>query len=130
MFINPMWQDEVERIGKQRCTPAGYHLRYVADLLGLIGILLLGGVPCYLIYTGIRGSFSWLTLWLLLVPFAVAVAGDILHGYSWHLADVHEFNYDYESRVSTCRNRAGDVETFDYEAWREEFGGATNSKDA
>ncbi|MEK6234959.1 MAG: hypothetical protein N2C14_09620 [Planctomycetales bacterium] len=115
MFIHPMWQDEVQRIGKQRCTPTGFLLHGVSDLIGLLAIILLPAVPCYLIYTGIRGTFTWPSLWMLLLPFVAAIGGNMLHGYSWHLADVREFKYDYEKRTSTWRNRAGTIEAYTYE---------------
>ena len=37
MFIPRMWFDEVERIGKQRCTPQGYGLQGIGDLVGFLG---------------------------------------------------------------------------------------------
>ena len=36
-----MWDNESERIGKQRCTPLGYALHVVSDLIGFLGLLLL-----------------------------------------------------------------------------------------
>jgi hypothetical protein len=55
---------------------------------------------------------------MLLLPVAVAVFGSILHSYSWHLAEIREFKYDYEIRKSTWRNETGTMESFDYEEWR------------
>jgi hypothetical protein len=31
LFINPMWNSETERIGKQRCTPLGYALHGISE---------------------------------------------------------------------------------------------------
>ena len=45
MFIPRMWFDEVERIGKQQCTPAGYALQRIGDLIGFVGLLSVLGVP-------------------------------------------------------------------------------------
>ena len=127
MFINPMWQDEVQRIGTQRCTPVGYQLHGVSDLIGFIAILLLLAVPCYLGYAAVRGGFSWSLLWLLLLPIAVAIVGNVIHAYSWRLAELREFHYDYETRVSTWRTPSGAVETFTYADWRREFGQSSES---
>jgi hypothetical protein len=40
LFINPMWDNEAERIGKQKCTPLGYALHAISDLIGFIALLL------------------------------------------------------------------------------------------
>jgi len=33
-------------------------------------------------------------LWLFLVPFAIAISGNMLQSYSWHLANKRQFEYD------------------------------------
>ncbi|WP_339613620.1 hypothetical protein [uncultured Rubinisphaera sp.] len=101
MFVSRIWFDEVERIGKKKCTPFGYALHGVGDLVGFLGLLMLLGVPVYLIYRAIVGSFHWPLLFLLLVPFAVGVIGVVVVGVSWHLAGRKQFKYDYERREST-----------------------------
>ena len=75
LFINPMWDNEVERIGKQRCTRLGYALHTASDLLGFVALLLLVGIGAYLGYRGIIGSFERRLLWFLPPPFALAVVG-------------------------------------------------------
>jgi hypothetical protein len=129
VFINPMWQDEVQRIGKQRCTPTGYRLHGISDLIGFIAIILLLGVPCYLAYSAFRGAFTCSSLFLLLIPIGVAIAGNVLHSYSWHLADVRGFKYDYEKRTSTWRNCNGDLERFNYDDWRRQHADKSTSVD-
>jgi len=101
MFINPMWDNESQRIGKQKCTPTGYLLHGISDLIGLIAIICLLGMPIYLVYSGIRGHFTWSMLWLLLIPFGIAIAGSVLHSYSWYLAAKKQFKYDSDKRIST-----------------------------
>ena len=120
MFVNRMWQDEVQRIGKQRCTTLGYQLHGLSDLIGLVATILFLALPCYLVYRVAQGTFAWPSLWMLLVPFAVAIVGSILHSYSWHLADIREFKYDYETRISSWRNDTGDIETFTYDDFRKQ----------
>ena len=79
----------------------GYRLHVISDLIGFVATLCLIGVPVYLAYTGVRGRFAWNMLWLLLIPFAIAIIGNLLFRYSWHLADKKHFNYDYKNAVST-----------------------------
>lgn len=119
MFIPRMWFDEVERIGKQRCTPVGYALQSVGDLIGFIGLLLLLGVPLYLAYRGVVGTFGWSLLWLLVVPLGVGITGSVLVGYSWSLASRKQFRYDYESRVSSWVED-GFARTYTYADWQAE----------
>ena len=33
LFIHPMWDNESQRIGKQKCTPAGYALHVIAEMV-------------------------------------------------------------------------------------------------
>ena len=114
MFINPMWDNESQRIGKQRCTPTGYMLHGISDLIGFIAIIFMLGILTYLLYAGIRGQFAWSLLWLLAIPFAIAIVGNILHHYSWHLADKRQFKYDYENRISTWVDENGDQQSYEY----------------
>lgn len=121
MFINPMWQDEVQRIGKQRCTPMGFRLHLLSDLIGFLALILLLAVPCYFTYTAFCGMFRVVTLWMLLLPFVVAIAGNVLHSYSWQLADARQFKYDYEKRVASWHTVSGTIETFDYRERQEKY---------
>lgn len=101
LFINPMWDNEAERIGKQRCTPLGYALHTVSDLLGFIGMLLLFGTGAYLAYRGIVGTFSASLLWFFTIPFGLAIIGSLLYSYSWRLARRRGFHYDHDQREAS-----------------------------
>ncbi|MFN9159561.1 MAG: hypothetical protein ACK6D5_17495 [Planctomyces sp.] len=114
MFINPMWDHESQRIGKQRCTPTGYMLHGISDLIGFIAIICLFGIPIYLVYAGIRGHVTWGMLWLRAAPFVIAIVGNIMHSYSWHLAEKQQFKYDYEKCVSTWVDELGNQQTYKY----------------
>jgi hypothetical protein len=116
MFIPRTWYDEVERIGKQKCTPFGYALQTVGDLIGLLALLVLLATPIYIIYRGIVGSFHWSLLWLLLSPIALGVLGALIVGSSWQLAKRKQFKYDYERRESTWEE-AGEKRSFTYADW-------------
>lgn len=116
MFIPRMWFDEVERIGKQKCTPFRYALQGVGDLVGLIGLMMLLGVPICLVYRGALGAFHWPLLWLLLVPIAVGFARVVIVGVSWPLAGRKQFKYDYERRESTWHEQ-GEKRSFTHADW-------------
>jgi len=101
IFINPMWDNESQRIGKQKCTPLGYSLHVIADLIGFIGLLLLLGTGAYLAYRTIAGTFHLSLLWLLAIAFIVGFIGSALYRYSWVLAEKKGFRYDYETREAS-----------------------------
>jgi len=96
-----MWDNEAERIGKQKCTPMGYALHVISDLLGFAGLLLLFGTFAYLGYRSFAGTFSAHLLWLFAVPFGLALIGSLIFGYSWHLAHRKGFRYDAENREAS-----------------------------
>lgn len=101
LFINPMWDNESERIGKQRCTPLGYALHAFSDLLGFSAFLILMGSSVYLSYRAIIGTFERNLLWLIALAFGLAVFGSVLYQLSWVLARRRGFRYDYESREAS-----------------------------
>jgi hypothetical protein len=101
LFIYPVWDNESQRIGKQKCTPLGYRLHGIAEMLGLVGLLLLLGVGVYLGYRAFRGTFHKSLFWVLAVPFGLGVIGEVLYRYSWRLAARKEFQYDYETREAS-----------------------------
>jgi hypothetical protein len=105
LFINPMWDSEAQRIGKQKCTPIGYALHGLSDLIGFGALLLLFGTAAYLGYRGVLGTFQASLLWLLAIPFGLAITASVLYRVSWVLARRRGFQYDYESReASWLRN--------------------------
>jgi hypothetical protein len=100
LFIQPMWDSENERLGLKACTELGYTVRGIGDLVGFIGLLLLLATPVYLVYRFLRDKFSAGDLWLLAVPFVVAIVGRVLFEISWVLASKRQFEYDYETRTA------------------------------
>jgi hypothetical protein len=101
LFINPMWDNEAERIGKKRCTPLGYALHGISDLIGLVALLLLLSIAAYLGYRCIIGTLRASSLWLFAIPFALAAIGSLLYRISWVLARHRGFRYDYASREAS-----------------------------
>ena len=96
LFFYPMWDHESQRIGKQKCTPLGYTLHVIAELLGFIGLLSLLGVGVYLAYRGLSQSFHPSLLWLLAIPFGLGLIGQTLYQFSWVMASRRGFDYDYD----------------------------------
>ena len=99
--MHPMWDNESQRLGKQKCTPTGYAIHVIGELLGFFGLLLLIGIIIYLVYKGFAGSFSTALLWLLAVPFGVGFISEFLVQYSWWLALRKGFRYDYDLREAS-----------------------------
>jgi 4-amino-4-deoxy-L-arabinose transferase-like glycosyltransferase len=117
MFIPRMWFDEVERIGKQRCTLVGYALQGVGELIGFVGLLMLPAMPVYLVYRGVAGSFEWSLLWLLPLPLVLGIVGSIVVAFSWWLASLKKFHYDYARRESSWLE-AGERRTYLFTEWQ------------
>ena len=101
IFINPMWDSESERIGKQMCTLWGYRLHAISDLIGIVGLLLLFATGAYLAYRGIAGSFHARLLWLMLVPLGLGLVDTALYRFSWGLALRKGFHYDPKTREAS-----------------------------
>lgn len=96
LFIYPMWDHESQRIGKKKCTPLGYALHTIAELLGFIGILFLFGIIAFLVYRAIAGSFHLSFLRLLVFPFTLGLIAEAMYQISWVLAAKRGFEYDYK----------------------------------
>lgn len=120
MFISRMWPDEVERIGKQRCTPVGYALHGVGQLFGFFALFLLLVVIVYVPYRAVIGEFNRLLLWLLLAPFVIGLLGRGIVTASWLLARRKRFQYDYERRVARWVED-GVERTYTYADWEAEL---------
>jgi hypothetical protein len=116
-----MWFNEVERIGKKRCTPVGYALQGIGELIGFCGLLMLLGMPIYLAYRGVVGTFHWPLLWLLAVPFAIGVIDTVIVAFSWSLAHRKQFRYDDERLVSSWVE-GGQERTYSHADWQAEQG--------
>lgn len=97
IFLHPMWHSETQRLGMKACTPLGYYLRGIGDLIGFIGLLLLPAVTIFLVVQGFRHKFLLVELWLLLIPIFVGVIGRVFYEAGWHMAQKRKYNYDYES---------------------------------
>ena len=119
MFVQPMWSDEVERIGFRRCTPIGYALHGVAGLLGFIGLLLLLAALVYLAHRGVNGTFEPSLLWMPVVALGFGLAGWSLTAIARSLAKRKSFRYDYASRVSRWVEE-GSEQAYSFDDWNTE----------
>lgn len=114
LFIHPMWDHESQRIGKQKCTPAGYTLHVVAELIGFIGLLLLLATPFILARHLIAGTFRVGMLWLFAAALAVGIVSEVLFQLSWWMAIRRGFHYDYERREASWLEE-GERRTYKYQ---------------
>lgn len=101
MFIQPMWSNEVERIGLQRCTPLGYRLRAFGELFGALGLLALFVVAGWLMKRASAGTFDGALWWWCAVPVVCVVLEYSFVAAGWSLARRRGFEYDEERRLSS-----------------------------
>jgi hypothetical protein len=108
-----MWDHESQRIGKQKCTPTGYALHAIGEIIGLIGLLFLFVVPAAVVWKWWSGTLEGAMFWLLTIPFGLGVVSEVLVQLSWWLALRKGFKYDYE-RCEASWMEAGDRRTYKY----------------
>lgn len=119
MFVQPMWSDEVERIGFRRCTPFGYALHVIGGLFGFVGLLSLFASLAYAAYRAIAGTFDASQLWLPVASFVLGAVGWVITACAWSLAMRKSYRYDFASRVS--RWIESDSErTYTFDDWQAE----------
>lgn len=119
MFIQPMWSDEVERIGFRRCTPFGYALHVIGGLFGFVGLLSLFASLAYAAYRAIAGTFDASLLWLPVASFILGAVGRALTAFARSLAMRKSYRYDYASRVSRWIE-SGCERTYTFDDWQAE----------
>jgi hypothetical protein len=119
MFVQPMWSDEVERIGFRRCTPLGYALHGIGGVLGFIGLLSLFASLAYAAYRGIAGTFDTSLLWMPVAGLGFGVVGESLTALARSLAKRKSYRYDYASRMS-CWREGGAERTYSFDDWQAE----------
>lgn len=116
LFIHPTWDNESERLGKQKCTPTGYTLHVIAELIGFVGLLLLLATPFMLAWKWLAGTLHSSHFWLLGgVALGLGIVSEILFQFSWWLAIRKGFHYDYENREASWIE-AGERRSYKYSA--------------
>jgi hypothetical protein len=101
LFIHPMWDSEYQRIGKQKCTPVGYALHVIAELIGFVGLLLLIVTAAAFAFFWLVGRFEASMFRLLGLPVGFGVVSEAMYQYSWWLASRKAFHYDYDRGIAT-----------------------------
>lgn len=101
LFIHPMWDSESQRIGKQKCTPTGYTLHVIAELIGFVGLLILLAALAVLVWKWLAGTFRSSLFWLPAAAFGLGIISEVLFRYSWWLALRKGFRYDYDRREAS-----------------------------
>jgi hypothetical protein len=118
LFRHPTWDNEGQRIGKRKCTAAGYALHVIAELIGFAGLLSLFAVLVFLAWEwSAAAAFRVSLLWLLVPPLGLGVVSEALFQYSWWLALRNGFHYDYERREASW-SESGERRTYKYTASR------------
>jgi hypothetical protein len=97
LFIYPMWDSENQRLGMKACSPFGYTVRSIADLIGFFGLILLFGILGVLTPRYLRHQFESGDFWLLLVPLVVGLVGRVIFEFGWGLAAKKKFEYDSQT---------------------------------
>lgn len=95
-----MWDSENQRLGMKACTPLGYTVRGVGDLIGYGGLILLLAMLGYLTFRFFRDQFLVRDILLLLIPLTAGVVGRLLLVVGWKLATKKQFQYDCDTRIA------------------------------
>ncbi len=111
LFIYPMWDNESQRIGLRRCTPTGYALHAIAELVGFTGLLSFLVMPALLAREWLKGELHGEDLWLLAAPFGIGIASQTLMWISDWCARRKSFHYDYSRQEASWLER-GELHTY------------------
>ena len=117
LFIHPMWDSESQRIGMQKCTPAGYALHAIGELIGFVGLLLLIAAVGFLGWRLFCGTFHAVLLWWIAVPLGFGLLSEAMVAYSWRMASRKGFHYDYDLSEASWME-AGERRSYKYESPR------------
>lgn len=115
LFIHPMWDSETQRVGMQRCTPAGYTVHAVGELIGFIGLLLVLATAGFLVWKALSGTFQWALLWWIALPLGLGIVSQVMVTCSWWMDDSKTFCYDAAAREASWLEK-GERRTFRYQS--------------
>ena len=96
-----MWSSENERKGFQECTPAGYVIYGIAELILVAFYLSALGVAMYVLSSLVQGLLSARRFALLALPAGLLTAGWLLSKTAWYLAERKGFKYDHKENKCT-----------------------------
>lgn len=105
LFIHPMWDSETQRLGKRACTPVGYALHGIAELVGFVGLVALPVSAVVLAWKGLTHGFDRHLLKILAWPFGLGVVSEVLFQLSWWFAVRKEFRCDEANKEASWMER-------------------------
>ncbi len=111
LFIHPMWDNESERVGMQKCTPLGYRLHHTGEGVGFFGLLLLLATFGYWCFRWWERNSQSSMYWLMVIPFAFGLVSEVLVQLSWKMARGRGFTYDHQ-RAEASWVEDGERRTF------------------
>jgi hypothetical protein len=89
-----MWYSETQRLGKKACTPAGYGLHVLAEMIGFLGFALLGISGIVWLWRWLAGAPRGIATAGLTLALVLGVASEVMFQLSWWLALRRGFQYD------------------------------------
>jgi hypothetical protein len=96
-----MWDSENQRLGMRACTPLGYNVRCIADMIGFSGLISLFVILALLIHRYLLGHpFESRYLLVLLFAPVVGFVGRVLFEFGWALAAKKKFEYDSQTMTA------------------------------
>ena len=111
LFIYPMWDSENERLGFKECTPSGYFLREIAELIGFAGLIALIGIIWRLGIILANNSFCKEHLYILAIPFGIGIISETIFQIAYKIAKHKHYNYDL-SNGETSWIKNGERKTY------------------
>jgi hypothetical protein len=98
LFIYPMWDSENQRLAMRACTPLGYNVRCIADMIGFSGLIFLFLIIGFHIHRYLFGHpFESRCLLVLFFSLLVGFVGRVLFEFGWRLAARKKFEYDSQT---------------------------------
>jgi hypothetical protein len=101
LFFHPMWDSETQRLGKKACTPVGYALHVLAEMIGFLGLIVFAISGVVVFWRWLAGTPGGVAGWSMLVALGLGVISEVVFWFSWWLASRRGFRYDgYEASWS------------------------------
>ncbi|MDO4879607.1 MAG: hypothetical protein Q3966_10025 [Neisseria sp.] len=109
MLFNPMWDNEIERIGCKKCSLTAYALYQLADWCSIAGAIWL----CLIGLTPVQGG-AWFAavLWL---------AGRIMYKISRNIVRRRGFTYNRDADAAIWQGRDGTPQRYTLEDYEREY---------
>ncbi|MFN0040692.1 MAG: hypothetical protein ACKVP2_14370 [Burkholderiales bacterium] len=112
MFTNPMWFDEVQRIGFMKCSSKAYRLYTTSDLVGLMALLVFMSifvVPFFFTF--------WVSLYCFIGSILLIAIRILVYSRACSIVDSKGFKFDYKNRIGTWLEN-GEQKSYSYEDFK------------